>query len=172
MIINVNLMNSLNSHSRKDQIVITIPTDEFAASFFKIIDKKLDNSYVFTRQTEGSILKFKGSIFRFVWNGWNVFNSISGGEIEFDEENGNPFIRHKIYFTELFIIALLFNLIPLFTLHFEPKFSLYIFLGIWLLYYINFFVTIFRFNSYITEILIRVNSEHGYRFKTDIPAFG
>jgi hypothetical protein len=163
---------AIHSHSRKDQIVITVPTDEFAAEYFKLINEKLENSYVFNHQTEGNILTFKGSICRFVWNGWNVFNTISGGEIELNEEDGIPFIRHKIFLTETLVIALLFNIIPLFTFKYEPMYSLIIFLSIWLLYTINYLVTIFRFNSYISEMLIKVNLDNGYKFKTDIPAFG
>jgi len=165
-------MKAIHSHSRKDQIVINIPTDEFAAAYFKLVNKNLEESYVFDRQVDGSAMKFKGSIFRFAWNGWNLFNPISAGEIEFFEENGNPFIRHRIYFTETIIIALIFNIIPLFALMFEPKFSLFIFLFIWIFYAINCFISIFRFNSYISENLITVNQDNGYRFKTDLPAFG
>jgi hypothetical protein len=163
---------AIHSHGRKDQIVITVPTDEFATGYFNLINEKLDNSYVFNHQTENNILTFKGSICRFVWNGWNVFNTISGGEIEINEEDGIPFIRHKIFLTESLIIALLFNIIPLFTLRYEPLYSLIIFLAIWILYTINYLVTIFRFNSYISEMLIKVNLDNGYQFKTDIPAFG
>ena len=163
---------AIHSHSRKDLIVTTVPTDEFAAEYFKLINEKLENSYVFNHQIVGNILNFKGSICRFVWNGWNVFNTISGGEIEINEEDGIPFIRHKIFLTESLIIALLFNIIPLFTLKYEPMYSLIIFLAIWFLYTINYLVTIFRFNSYISEMLIKVNLDNGYKFRTDIPAFG
>jgi hypothetical protein len=165
-------MNNISSHTRKDQIAINIPTDEFAVEFFKIINQKLELSYIFNRKTEGNILTYKGSMFRFVWNGWDVFNPISGGEIEFTEEDGNSFIRHTIYFTESLVIALVFNLIPLFILKFEPKFSLFIFLGIWVLYAINYFVAVFRYNSFISEMLIKVNLENGVQFKTDKPAIG
>jgi hypothetical protein len=165
-------MKSIYTHSRKDQIVINISTDEFAAAYFKIFEEKLVNSYIFLRQVEGNLLRFRGSIFRFAWNGWNLFNTISSGEIEFTEEGGYPFIRHKIFFNELLYIALIFNLIPIFTFKFEPNLSVLVFIGIWLFYAINYFIGIFRFNSYISETLIKVNIEHGYKFKTDIPAFG
>jgi len=165
-------MNTIYSHSRKDPIVINIPTDDFAAAYFKILDLKLENSYVKNRNIIGQLMLFSGSIFRFAWNGWNLFNTISSGEIEFIEENGIPYFRHKIYFTETAFIALIFNIIPLFALMFEPKFSLFIFLATWILYFINYFVTVFRFNSYVSEVLIKVNLDNGYRFKTDIPAFG
>jgi hypothetical protein len=165
-------MKNINSHSRKDQIVINIPTNEFASAFFKLLAEKLKNSYVFHHNINGNLLTFKGSICRFVWNGWNVFNTISKGEIEFTEEEGFPFIRHRIFLTESLIIALLFHLIPIFALRYEPLLSLAIFLGIWILYTINYLVTIFRFNSYISDLLIKVNIENGYKFKTDIPAFG
>ena len=155
-------MKKINSHSRKDQITISLPTDMFAAEYFKIIQNKLEQSYIFHCQTNGNRLSFKGSLFRFIWNGWNVFNPISRGEIEFTEENGKSFIRHKIYFTESILIAFLFHLIPIFTLKFDPWLSLIVFVLIWLVYGINYLVAIFRFNSYISDILMKVNFEHGY----------
>ena len=165
-------MKFIHSHTRKDQIVINIPTDEFAAAYFKLLDQKLEKSYIFDRQTDGTLFRFKGSMFRFVWNGWNLFNTVSRGEIEFADEEGFPYIKHKIYLTETIIIALLFNIIPLFSFFFERKLSLIIFAAIWILYLIVYLVTIFRFNSFVSELLMQVNLEHGYKYKTDRPAFG
>jgi hypothetical protein len=165
-------MNSLNSHSRKDQIAINLPTEEFAMEYFKILNKKLEDSYIFNRKTEGNKLTFRGSIFRFVWNGWDVFNPISAGEIEFSEEDGKTFIRHKIYFTESLLIALIFHIIPLFTFIYESKLSIIVFIAIWIIYTINYSITVFRFNSYISEMLIKVNMESGYKFKINRIAIG
>lgn len=155
-------MRKLNSHSRKDQIIIHVPIEDFALEYFNHVQRKLTESYVFNYQIEGNLMTFKGSIFRFVWNGWNVFNSISSGEIEFTKENEKPFIRHKICFTESLVIALIFHLIPVFTLKFDPWLSLIVFLAIWLVYFASYFIAVFRFNSFISEMLIQVNFEHGY----------
>lgn len=155
-------MKKLNSHSRKDQIIIHVPIGTFADAYFKHLQKKLTDAYVFNYEIKNKLMTFKGSLFRFVWNGWNVFNPISAGEIEFSEENEKPYIRHKIYFTEALVIALIFHLIPIFTLKFDPWLSLIVFLAIWLVYFASYFIAVFRFNSFISEMLIQVNFEHGY----------
>jgi hypothetical protein len=165
-------MKTLNSYSRKDHILINILTEEFAVEFFNFVHQKLESSYIFNRKTEGNVLTYKGSLFRFVWNGWNLFNTISKGEIEFGEDAGKPFIRHKIHFSEILYIVLIFNIIPLTTLIYDPLASLIVFIAIWLVYGINYFVTVFRHNSYISETLIKVNIKHNFNSDTDFPALG
>lgn len=160
-------MKTIASHSRKDQIVINEDIDHYADKFFEQVKERLVKSYVFHNKVEGNQLKFKGSIFRFVWNGWDVFNSVSHGQIDFYEENGAPYIQHKINFTEALVIALLFHIIPLFTMKFEPGLSLLVFILIWVLYIINYLVAVFRFNSYISNTLIEVNKTAGYEFDTE-----
>jgi len=158
-------MKTLTSHGRKDQIRINIQIGDFAVEFFSLMNKRLNKSYIFHNEVTGNKLQFKGSIFRYVWNGFDLFNTISRGEVEFTSENDAPFIRHKIVFTEIFIACLLFNIIPLFTLKFEPFWSLMIFLFIWIVYTAAYLLTIYRFNSYITETLIKVNKTAGYEFR-------
>jgi len=165
-------MKTLISHGRKDQIVINIHIDDFAREYFKIFKKRLTRSYIYNQKIEQNKLTFNGSIFRYAWNGWDLFNTVSQGEIEFTTENDNPFIRHKIVFSEIIATVLIFNLIPLFALKFEPRWSLFIFLGIWIFYGINYFVTVFRFNSFVAKILIEVNKTAGYEFKVEEKGIG
>jgi len=99
-------------HGREDEIFINLKVNDFSDEYFKLVDKSLDDAYVFHRKRENNKYSFKGSIFRFVWNGWNLFNNISNGEIEFTEKNNKRYISHKIYFVEIFTIALIFTIIP------------------------------------------------------------
>lgn len=165
-------MKTLNSHGRKDQILINIKIDDFARAYFKIMRKRLGESYVLHQYIVGNKLKFTGSIFRFAWNGWNLFNPISSGEVEFTAENGNSFIRHQINFNETLTIMFIFHIIPLFTLKFEPGWSLFVFLCIWFFYAIIYLVTVFRFNSFISETLIDVNKNARYELLLDDEAIG
>jgi len=165
-------MSNLFCHIREAPLAINLPTGEFAAEFFKLLDERLEKSYIFKRVTEGNKLSFRGSIFRFIWNGWNLFNPISRGEIEFVEVDGKPFITHKICFTEALIIALLFHIIPIFTFFYEPFLSIIVFAAIWVAYTINYALSVFRFNSFISEMLIKVNMEHGYKLKINHIAIG
>lgn len=155
-------MKTLSSHGRTDQIIINEDIDHYAEVFFGKVKERLKASYVFHTKQEGRTLKFKGSIFRFTWNGWDVFNNITHGKIRFLTIDGAPFIEHKVNFTEALVIALLFTIIPIFTLKFEPQLSLLVFIIIWLLYGINYLVAIFRFNSFISNTLIEVNKISAY----------
>ncbi len=65
------------------------------------------------------------------------------------------------------MIALLFTIIPIFTLKFEPQLSLLVFILIWMLYGINYLIAIYRFNSYISNTLIEVNKISGYSLEEE-----
>ena len=160
-------MKTLSSHGRTDQIIINENIDHYAEVYFKKVKERLKKSYVFHTSQEGRTLRFKGSIFRFTWNGWDIFNNITHGKIKFLTIDGEPYIEHKIHFTEALVIALLFTIIPIFTLKFDPGLSLLVFVIIWLLYGINYLIAIFRFNSYIANTLIEVNKLSAYDFEED-----
>ncbi|MBN1252443.1 MAG: hypothetical protein JXR51_09230 [Bacteroidales bacterium] len=154
------------SHSRRDQILINIKTADYADKFFKKFDSSLEKGYIFDKNRQGNKLEFKGSIFRFAWNGWNLFNNISNGIIEFQEENEKVFIHHKIYFLEIFTIALIFTIIPV-TMFGGWKLKTIVFFAIWIIYLIGYFVSVFRFNSLISETLINVNKTSGYELENE-----
>ncbi|NJO89173.1 MAG: hypothetical protein HC831_09600 [Chloroflexia bacterium] len=65
------------------------------------------------------------------------------------------------------VIALLFTIIPIFTLKFEPQLSILVFILIWLFYGINYLIAIYRFNSYISNTLIEVNKISAYNFEKE-----
>ena len=148
-------------HGREDEIFINLKVNDFSDEYFKRVDKSLDRAYIFHRKQENNRYSFKGSIFRFAWNGWNLFNNISNGEIEFTEKNDKRYISHKIYFVEIFTIALIFTIIPV-TMGGDWSLKLLVFVAIWLVYFISYFVSVYRFNSFIAKILIDVNSSTGY----------
>ena len=156
----------LISHSRLDEININIHPDDFAKEFIKLVDSRLENSYVFHRNIFKRRIDFKGSVFRFVWNGWNVFNTISNGEIEFESQDDRTYINHKIYFTEVFTISFLFTIIPL-TMGGEWPLRLFVFSLIWLAYIISYLIGVYRFNSFISKMLIEVNLSSGYEFEDE-----
>jgi len=150
-------------HGREDEIFINLTIDDFSKEYFKQIDKRLDKAYIFQRKQEKNKYQFKGSIFRFSWNGWDLFNNISNGEIEFNEKNDKRYISHKIYFLEFFTIALIFTIIPV-TMGGNWFLKLIVFFAIWLSYFTVYFISVYRFNSLIAKILIDVNSSTGYEF--------
>ena len=86
------------SHSRMDEIRINVEPDDFAKEFFKKVEARLQESYIFKRTAYERRLDFRGSVFRWAWNSWDLFNGITEGEIEFETQGEHTFINHKIYF--------------------------------------------------------------------------
>lgn len=156
----------LISHSRMDEITINIHSDDFAKEYINYVDGRLNESYVFHRNIFKRKIGFKGSVFRFAWNGWNVFNTITSGEIEFEDQEDRTYINHKIYFTEFFTISFIFSIIPL-TMGGSWPLRLVIFILIWLAYVASYLIGVYRFNSFVSEALIHINLTSGYEHKKD-----
>ena len=98
--------------SVSSKIKTDISVLDFNDKFFKRVDKELDSAYIKNIVKDEKSRKFKGTLFRFIWNGWNVFNPISRGKIEIVNFKNSIYLRIKIYFLEFFIYALIFSLIP------------------------------------------------------------
>ncbi|MCF6243019.1 MAG: hypothetical protein L3J74_16965 [Bacteroidales bacterium] len=158
------------SHSRIDEIRINIDPDDYAKEFFKKLDIRLQESYVFKRNIYDRRMDFKGSVFRWAWNSWNLFNPITEGEVEFETQGERTYINHKIYFTEIFTIAFIFTIIPL-SLDAGIGWRIFVFSLIWLSYLSAYFISVYRFNSFISELLIETNKDARYEFdEEDIEA--
>ena len=154
------------SHSRMDEIRINVDPDDFAKEFFKKVEARLQSSYIFKRTVYERRLDFKGSVFRWAWNSWDLFNTITEGKIEFETQGEKTFINHKIYFTEVFFIAFLFTIIPL-TADVGVGWRIFVFLLIWLSYLATYLTAVYRFNSFISEMLIETNKDARYEFDPD-----
>lgn len=128
----------------------------FVKSFFNRVIEKIDATGV-DYKAAGYKLLFKGSIFRFAWNGWHVLNGISKGKIEIREYNENIIqIKHKIYFTEYFIISLFFSLLLIPAWHTE--WIIIVVIAIWIIFYAgNFLISAVRFNKLLSNILYDKN---------------
>jgi len=154
------------SHSRMDEIRINVDPDDFAKEFFKKVEARLQESYIFKRTAYERRLDFRGSVFRWAWNSWDLFNGITEGEIEFETQGEHTFINHKIYFTEIFFIAFLFTIIPL-TADVGIGWRIFVFVLIWLAYIAGYLIAVYRFNSFISEMLIETNKDAGYEFDVE-----
>ncbi len=160
-------MSRFYSYSRTEPIVINEDIDFFSNLFFDNVKKRLKKSYIFHNKQEGRQLEFKGSIFRFIWNAWDVFNPISKGKIRFLTIDKMPHIMYEISFTEILFLALVFHLIPIFSLKYETTISLIMIGVIWLLYLINYLVASIRFRGYIAKTMIEVNQISSYLNNTE-----
>ena len=144
------------THRRTEQIVPTIPTDEFSEEFFTSIENRLIKSHIVNIKKGHNKLFFKGVIFRFVWNGWNLFNGISKGEFRIIEKDDKVYLSWKIHFFEYFIIALLFTIIP--VLAGELMWKIIIAASIWLLFYGgNYIISVFRINYLMSNTVYEIN---------------
>ncbi len=148
-------MNFIISFRKKIFLDLNSVPEEFADTFFNDFEKRLKNAYIFHYQRDKLKCWFQGSPFRFVWNGFDFFNDIIKGEIEFRTENGKPLIFYKLFFTELFIIAIMLHLAVAVAVLWKNYFFAAILSGIILVIYIfNCALTIKRFQTYILKLLV------------------
>lgn len=112
---------------------------------------KIKNSYIHEIKNTTNGFKFRGTIFRFAWNGFNFLNGISNGSIKIQVSDNEIVVKYKIFFVETFIIALLFTIFP-FLASFKLWLSLSITFIVWGVYYIlGSFISLHRFKLFINN---------------------
>ena len=73
---------SILTYSKSVGIETDMNTKDFGSDFLDIFKKELERSYIQNIELHKNELRFKAPIFRFTWNGWNVFNPVSSGKIK------------------------------------------------------------------------------------------
>ncbi len=92
-----------------------VPKDDFYYEFLQRIENYLRNiAYINHISKDDNNLKFTGPVFRFTWNGWNLFNPVSNGSFHLHRYGSYYIIRYKIFFWEFFVYSLLFSTIAFF----------------------------------------------------------
>ncbi|MBN2663261.1 MAG: hypothetical protein JXR68_06395 [Bacteroidales bacterium] len=119
----------------------------------------LRNSYMKNILVEEKKIKFVGNIFRFVWNGFNVFNPIYKGEISFKIIGRGTYISYKIFFWEFFVIALLFSLIPALGIFPNFAFRMVALFIIWGFYLGSTLLSVHRFENYLKNVVMKKGGE-------------
>ncbi len=130
----------------------------FRRLFFAKLQRKLSDAYIFDIQSQESVVSFKGTVFRFAWNGWNLFNGISKGEIRITKYDDKRYLYYKINFLEVFVIASIFTIIP-FTLYDFPDLMALAFVAVWIVYFINYVISSRRLKTMLFEIIKDIDSE-------------
>lgn len=142
------------NHTRKQLYYIYTDTGTIREQVFGKVIEKLNEGYFKNLKINDYKVTFRGTLFRFVWNGWNIFNGITGGNIsiELPEEN-RLIIKHKVYFTEAIFLALAFTLLPLAMLLAGQQMLGYIALAaIWLILFLgNYIVSVVRLGSFLDD---------------------
>ncbi len=148
------------SNSARSQILSNVPIDEFSRQFFGFFMKHLDRAQIKNVQVQGNQITYVGAPMRFAAAGFSLFNGISSGEIKFENIEGQIVMNYKMRFTEFFILALLFTIIPI--LGYIPEIQYRFALGavIWIIYLLSCLITIYRFNNLTLRILIKINEQN------------
>jgi len=133
--------------------------DEFNDLFMNKLDYELEKADYKKIKKNISERTFTGAVFRFVWNGWNLFNPISKGNIELVTFKKSIYIRHKIYFIEFFIYSLLFTIIPIMGMFGELIFRFIAVAIIWMVYLIVTLLSASRLINLFNIIIDEINTE-------------
>ncbi len=97
------------------QVPALIPYEYFRDEFLYRFKNYLHEfAYMQRISLKDNLLQFSGPLFRFVWNGWNMFNPVSNGQIQVFGQGKYFIVRYKIYFWEFFVYSLIFSTIAVY----------------------------------------------------------
>ena len=101
-------------------------------------------------------IRFSGPMFRFIWNGFTYVNGITSAEIRFNKGNRYVSIKQKLRFTEAFVLALFFTLLPGIFFFILPVYAIIMLLIIWgILFTGNYILAFSLFNRFIKKTINR-----------------
>lgn len=136
-----------------------LPKERFNKVFLDSFLLKLRNSYIHKITHKEKKVKFTAPVFRFVWNGFNLLNPISKGEVSLKNIGKGTYISYKLYFWEFFLYSLLFSLIPFLGI-FPDNFYRFIVFGIiWMIYAISTIIATNRFENYLKNLIDEINEK-------------
>jgi hypothetical protein len=145
------------SFSRRKKITVYTNPDEFSDEFLNEVNFKIENSAILEIKRGENEISFKGPLFRYIWNGWNLFNGISRGRINLINSTNSIIFYHKISFTEYLFIALFFTILPVLNT-FRIDLCVSLLILIWIIFYLGSCgLTIIRFNSFINKTIEKVH---------------
>ena len=138
------------SYGVKKSIPVVENQSGLPEQFLKNASETFESIESVTYKQVNNAIQFSGDMFRFAWNGYNFLNGVTKGRLSVEQFNGKIVIKHRIYFTEFFLISLFFSIIPIALLSYNQQWSLNISLVIWLGFYGgNFLLSAFRFNLFV-----------------------
>lgn len=144
--------------------VNTTGTNEFTDIFLRKMKWKFERSELANINQSSNKISFNGPIFRFVWNGYNMFNGITSASVELSEKNKVVNISYQLWFTEWLIIALVFSIIP-FTIRNMPELRFGVLFFIWgILYGGTYAISAFRVQRFIKKTIIKIENGNWCEF--------
>ena len=139
-----------------ERINSDIPASHLQASLYNIVLRKLQDSTVHNFRNTHETINFRSPVFRFVWNGFDLFNAVSAGEITFKIIGKSLYLKYKFFFWEFFVIAILFSIPAIFSLMPNTAFRVIYFLSVWIIYFISTVLAAHRFENYIKKLVKQI----------------
>lgn len=131
----------------------------FANLFMIRLHRKIKTSYIHDIKREGDMISFSAPPARHIWNGWNVFNTISKARFYLDMTGKYPLLHFKLNFLEIFVTAFLISLSS-FTAFYQESYWLGggIIALSWAAYIIARFVTVRRVEKLADKLRYEINN--------------
>lgn len=105
-------------------------------------------------------IKFTAPVFRYIWNGFDLFNAVSQGEISFKIIGKSLFVSYKFFFWEYLIIALLFSLPAFFSmLTTNIAYSVLYLILVWTIYFLSTILTSYWFVRFLNKTAKKFEAE-------------
>ncbi len=138
-----------------------IPPSAFVPDFTRKLANYLkDIAYIHNVQHTEDTVKFSGSPFRFIWNGWNIFNPVSHGIFTASATGSVLTVEYKIFSIEFLIYSIIFSIIVFSPLFSSLMLKIVYLLIIWSLYIFHIFWVRYRLNKFLKRLAARVVEEY------------
>lgn len=136
--------------SQRKELTVSVDPNSFKTNYLAQYKKMLKEAGIHSTEEKDETLTYIAPLFRFAWNGFNLMNCISKGDLSLTNDGDKIEVRYSCYFIEIFIIALLFSSTTIALFHYTWRFVGMI-TAIWGIYYLgSVCLTIYRYNRYIT----------------------
>lgn len=127
--------------------------EQFSKHLYDAVKEDLEGAYMNRRWRHNCQYEFSGSNFRFIWNGFNKFNGVKGCQLEVAKDLGLVTLSAKYDFSEVFVLCLLFTMIPLVDFWGDGAWRLIVLIIIWTVYLANFIISYLRLNTYFKRMV-------------------
>ncbi len=141
----------LLQYRSKFEIYSRLSPEDFSKHLFDSVKPDLEAAYMNKRWRHKTQYEFSGTFYRFIWNGFNRFNGVKKCSLKVDKKLGQIIVSGKYEFTEIFILCMLFSLIPCLGYSGEQTWRIVTIVLIWVVYFLNFFISFIRLNKYFKE---------------------
>jgi len=147
------------SYLQRKELYAFDSAEKFADIFFVNIIERISATEFITHQRTGTSLAFRGPISRYAWNGWNFLNGITKGKLHIEQTNQKIYLKQELYFTEFFVIALIFSILPI-ALSYNWVLSMVATILVWFVFYGgSCLISIIRFNSFLNKTIEKMYKE-------------